>query len=181
MTNQESNKPTVPDEVVGARQAWRTTSLLQACLGLITAVIYWLDPASVIQSLGESFSDPAQTGMVAQAANAAMRIAVVVFLITIWIVCALFAAMAKQMQKGAYWARFILMAGSGYLVLEALLLFFSSAPNPTTTAPMWLQFANGAFVIASAVAAVAGVVLSSTKSATEYFVEKNPKIFEKKH
>lgn len=177
---QEQQKVAVPEEVVGARQAWLATSAMQACLGLVTAVIYWLDPASVYQSIGAALSDSAKSGVDADAASVAMRVAIVVFAVTILVICGLFVAMTKQMQKGAYWARFILMAGSGYLVLEALLLFVSSGPNPITGAPMWLQFINGALVIGSAAAATAGIVLSSTKNATEYFVAKNPKIFDKK-
>ena len=171
-TEQATNE--CPDDVVGASQAWLLTSALQAILALASSIVYWRNPSATIALIG---ADSAVQGIPEDSRGTMMKAAIVVGMVFALIICGLFAAMAKRIKKGAIGARFILSIGTVYLVFQAIAIFFANPAPTLADSPMWLRFIVGAVQIASAVAAVAGLVLASTKDATRFFEDKNPKIF----
>nr|WP_120490957.1 hypothetical protein [Corynebacterium lactis] len=161
----------VPDEVQGAWQAWRLTAVLEVLVSLSSLAVYWLAPDAFISDIGAREAFPTFTQAQLEVLVKSM---LVLALVAAVIICVVFIALAGQMRKGKLGARFILSAGSVYLVIVALLLFVTPG-NPTQlSAPTWLQFVTAALQIASAAAAAAGLVLVSTKQSGGYFEKKNP-------
>ena len=164
----------VPEDVIGASQAWLVTSAVQAVLAVLSAIIYWLSPDALIASMG---ANSALEGIPADSRGVTVKAAIIVGMIFALIICGIFAALSKRILKGALGARLVLSIGTIFLVFQAISLFFATPAAPLAASPKALQFLSGAAQIISAVSAVAGLVLSSTKIATRFFEEKNPKIF----
>lgn len=160
----------VPDEVQGAWQAWRVTAVLQLLLSVATVTVYWLAPGAFMSDIGAREAFPTFTP---EQFDVLVKSTLVLAVVAAAIICVIFVAIAGQMRKGGLWARFVLSAGSVYLIILAVTLFFSPGTSAVLDAPTWLQFVTGALQIASAAAAGAGLVLASTKAAAKYFEQMN--------
>ncbi len=172
---QTQNKPApkqVPEQIQGAFQAWMFTALLQALGFIVAAAINIIDPASLTANInmdtlreqtsaaGADFSD-SQLLMV-------LRGVVVVGAFLGIVLAALFVAVNYQMRKGKSWARFVLVIGSGYLVVQAVFVFVNTGV-PAPVVPAWLEFFSAATAIGSAAAAASGAILASSSAALTYF------------
>ncbi|MFD5868380.1 hypothetical protein ACFWGD_07175 [Corynebacterium sp. NPDC060344] len=166
-----STRPALPDQIVGAWQAWLATCVLQVAAALTTLAINLLNPGALLevsgfggQSVGGAFPElgPDEKIFVARGS------AIMTMLLTV-VAAGLFAFLAFRMRAGAKWARLLLVAGSAYLIVRMLVMFTGGPVGPWASAPATLQLADGALAIASATAAGAAVVLASGRTAMEYF------------
>ncbi len=161
----------IPEQIVGAWQAWLLVCVLQAAHALTTLAINLLNPGALLDVAGvggESGSampdlSPDQELLVLRGS------AIMTMLLTLAFV-GVFAFLAFRMRRGSKWARFALVVGSAYLFVQALVMVFGGMTvGPWAMAPVSLQLVDGALVIASATAAGAAMALVSGKAAMEYF------------
>lgn len=164
-------RPEPPEQIVGAWQAWLATCVLQVAAAMTTLAINLLNPGALLevsgfggQSVGGSFPELGADEKIMVARGSA----IMTMLITV-VFAGIFAFLAFRMRSGAKWARFILVAGSAYLIVRMLTVFMGGPVGPWSLAPVPLQLADGALTIASATAAGAAVVLASGRRAMEYF------------
>ena len=166
----EDKKPAIPEQVEGARQAWQVTAVLQLVLSALAMTAYWLHPEMLMspETAKENFPGFSE-GQIDTALKATIVIA---FLFAVGI-CIGFFAIIERMRKGGEVARSVLVIGSIYLALSALMSFFSATASEAGV-PAALVLISGIVRIASATAAVAGLVLASSKEAKAYFERQRP-------
>lgn len=166
----EEKKPAIPEQVEGARQAWRVTALLQLLLAAVATVTYWLHPEMLIspETAKENFP-----GFSEGQIDTAMKATIVIAFLFAMGICIAFFAIIERMRKGSEGARTVLVIGSIYLALSALMSFFSSTASETGV-PASLVLISGIVRIASATAAVAGLVLAASKESKDYFDHQRP-------
>lgn len=166
----EDSKPALPDVIEGASQAWRITAVLQLVLSVLALISYWLHPEMLISPSDAKEAFPELT---ANQIQAALKTTIVIAFLFAVGICIAFFAIIDRMEKGSEGARAVLILGSIYLALTALVSFFSSGAAAAGV-PEALVFISGAVRIASATAAVAGIVLASSKEAKDYFKDQRP-------
>lgn len=162
---EDGGRAPVPDQIVGAAQAWLATAVLQVAAAFTTLAINLLNPGAIVSAPGADgiLGDYSPDERIMIARTSAVLIAVLTLA-----ACGLFAFFVTRMRRGALWARLILVAGSVYLAVQMLPLYIGAA-GPWAEAPVGLKLADGALTIASAMAAIAGTVLASGPRAMEYF------------
>lgn len=160
-----------PDQIVGAWQSWLATCVLQVAAAMTTLAINLLNPAALLDiaaqgpgGLSGPFGElgPEEKILVARSS------AVLTMVLTL-AAAAAFAFLAFRMRAGAKWARLLLVAGTAYPLVKALVMVFGGPSGPWALAPAPLQLADGALTIASACAACAALALASGRAALEYF------------
>ncbi|MBV7294547.1 hypothetical protein KRX51_01260 [Corynebacterium sp. TAE3-ERU12] len=163
------NKATThpPEQIVGARQAWLATCALQTVAAIVTSVLIFIDPGHLMDNVSQTpwmndsigALDSADLVMVAQTG------AVFQFLF-IAIVAGVFAWLTTMVNRGANWARIVLIGASFYLIFNTLMLLLGA--DTGTGGPVWLRYAESALTVASACAAAAGLVLASAKQSQQW-------------
>lgn len=166
----EENKPAIPEQVEGARQAWRVTAVLQLLLAAVATVTYWLHPEMLMspETAKENFP-----GFSEGQIDAAMKATIVIAFLFAVGICIAFFAIIERMRKGSEGARTVLVIGSIYLAMSALMSFFSSTASEAGV-PSALVLISGIVRIASATAAVAGLVLAASQESKHYFDQQRP-------
>lgn len=167
----QSAESSIPEEVRGAYQAWRLTVGLQVVAALVMLVVNLLDPLVMIP---REDLEAAAPQMNPEQLLAVARTLVIIASAILLGICSAFWFFNTRMLKGSSAARVVLSAGSGYLAVVAVMVFFGPSTPAVAAAPTWLQFLDGAVAIASAAAAVAGAVLAASKPAAEYFQRDTP-------
>lgn len=167
----EDSKPALPDVIVGASQAWRITAVLQLVLSVFALISYWLHPEMLMSPADAKEAFPEFS---ADQIQVALKTAIVIAFLFSAGICIAFFAIIDRMTKGSEGARTVLVLGSIYLALTALVSFFSSDASAAGV-PESLVLISGAVRIASATAAIAGVVLATSKEAKDHFKDQGPK------
>lgn len=166
----EEKKPAIPEQVEGARQAWRVTAVLQLLVAAVATVTYWLHPEMLMSpSTAKEIFPGFSEGQI----DAAMKATIVIAFFFAVGLCIAFFAIIERMRKGSEGARTVLVIGSLYLALSALMSFFSSTASESGV-PASLVLISGIVRIASATAAVAGLVLAASKESKDYFDHQRP-------
>lgn len=166
----EEKKPAIPEQVEGARQAWRVTAVLQLLVAAVATVTYWLHPEMLMSPSTAKENFP---GFSEGQIDAAMKATIVIAFFFAVGLCIAFFAIIERMRKGSEGARTVLVIGSLYLALSALMSFFSSTASESGV-PASLVLISGIVRIASATAAVAGLVLAASKESKDYFDHQRP-------
>lgn len=174
----ESTQPTEPtdalagppESIIGAWQAWLVAWGIQALAAVAMLVMNLRDPGAVMNQAdgGGSFADTYAELTGAQLEGVAMAASVVALVIT-WLILGLFVWLTFRMRAGRSWARLILVAGSIYLAIGAILLFFGTTSPVYQSSPSWLQLTYGGLSIAAACAAIAGMILTSGRDSIQWF------------
>lgn len=159
-----------PDSIIGAWQAWLVAWGLQALAAASMMVMNLRDPGAVMNQAegGGAFADTYADLTGAQMEGVAQAASVVALIITL-LILGLFVWLTFRMRAGRAWARLILVAGSIYLAIGAILLLFGATTPVFESAPSWLQLIYGGLSIAAACAAIAGLILTSGRDSIQWF------------
>ena len=165
----KKNSKEPPQDIKDARMAWMWTALLQAVLGILTAIEFIVDPSmmdSAIEQAKETYGMSAEDVSNSAIASAS-GIVIALFYVA---VSALAVVLIKELVKGKKWPRFILIVGSAYLIINGVSSVFAVPDNGSDT----FVWATGSLAIISAVLAAVGVWFSTRVPATDYLNGKDP-------
>ena len=119
----EEKKPAIPEQVEGARQAWRVTAVLQLLVAAVATVTYWLHPEMLMSPSTAKENFP---GFSEGQIDAAMKATIVIAFFFAVGLCIAFFAIIERMRKGSEGARTVLvrLALPGTVGADVLLLFY---------------------------------------------------------
>lgn len=158
-----------PANIVGAWQAWLVACGLQAVVGVVTMVVSMMDPGAVLSQAENGFFTAQYAELTDSQLDSVAQSAAVVAMVLNLLFTLGFVWLAFRMRAGRAWARLILVAGSIYLAISAVLLFFGGLPPGFDAAPTWLQLVFAGLTIGAACAAMAGVILTSGQDGISWF------------
>ena len=98
----EEKKPAIPEQVEGARQAWRVTAMMRLLLAAVATVTYWLHPEMLMSPSTAKENFP---GFSEGQIDAAMKASIVIAFFFAVGLCIAFFAIIERMRKGSEGAR----------------------------------------------------------------------------
>lgn len=156
-----------PDDVRFGVWAWLSVSSMQALYAIVNYVANVVDPRALRSQIKEELESVGGMGKAFAQLSVEEQASMMNISMTLWVLFAagLCAYLASRAGRGGTYSRILLNVGSLYLVLQAVLLLFSSPP---ATMPVGFVLILGILSILSGVVAAVGMYFMSRPGNAEW-------------